>query len=86
MLYFLEEIVCYNSSYDRNHTISQPCSTLKFPRSTYYKVLVCVPSNRQKEYEAFSRRVKSTYDESKQLNGAVKICRQNNGIFIYVGR
>ena len=30
------------------------CSALKFPRSTYYKALVCVPSNRQKEYKEFS--------------------------------
>lgn len=48
---------------------------MKFPRSTYYKALVCVPSNRQREYEAFSRQVKQVFDESKQRYGAVRICR-----------
>lgn len=64
------------------YTVSQLCSALKFPRSTYYKALVCVPSNREKEYEAFSRQVKKVFDESKQRYGAVKICRSlnDNGI------
>ena len=58
------------------------CSALKFPRNTYYKALVCVPSNRQKKYETFSKQVKQIYDESKQRYGAVKICRslKDNGI------
>lgn len=60
------------------YTVSQLCSALKFPRSTYYKALVCVPSNRQKEYEEFSREVKQVFDESKQRYGAVKICRSLN--------
>jgi transposase len=51
---------------------------LKFPRSTYYKALVRVPSSRQNEYEAFGRQVKKAYDESKQRYGAVKICRSLN--------
>ena len=50
------------------------CSS-KFPRSTYYKALVRVPSNRQKTYEEFSSRVKQVFDESKQRYGAVKIRR-----------
>lgn len=58
-----------------HYTVSQLCSALKFPRSTYYKALVCVPSNRQKEYEEFSKQVNRTYNESKQLYGVVKICR-----------
>lgn len=55
---------------------------MKFQRSTYYKALVCVPSNRQKKYETFSKQVKQIYDESKQRYGAVKICRSlnDNGI------
>lgn len=48
---------------------------MKFSRSTYYKALVSVPSNRQREYEEFSRQVKQIFDESKQRYGAVKICR-----------
>ena len=57
------------------YTVSQLCSALKFPRSTYYKALVRVPSNRQKAYEEFSSRVKQVFDESKQRYGAVKIWR-----------
>ena len=39
------------------YMVSQLCSALKFLRSTYYKALVCVPSNLQREYEAFSGKV-----------------------------
>lgn len=60
------------------YTIFQLCSALKFPRSTYYKALVCVPSNREKEYEAFSGKVKQAFEESKHRYGAVKICRSLN--------
>ena len=59
--------------------VSQLCSALKFPRSTYYKALVCVPSNRQKEYEEFSQKVKEAYEDSKKQYGAIKICRTLNG-------
>ena len=34
-----------------DYSVSQLCSALKFPRSTYCKALVRVPSNKQKEYE-----------------------------------
>lgn len=54
--------------------MSQLCSTLKFPRSTYYKALICVPSNKRQEYEEFSRKVKQIYQDSKQRYGVVKIC------------
>jgi len=57
------------------YTVSQLCSTLKFPRSIYYKALASVPSNRQEEYEEFGREVKQAYDDSKQRYGAIKICR-----------
>ena len=57
------------------YTVSQLCSALKFPRSTYYKALVRVPSNRQKTYEEFRSQVKQVFDESKQRYGAVKIWR-----------
>lgn len=61
-----------------SYTVSQLCSALKFPKSTYYEALVRVPSNRQLEYEAFSRQVKHKFDESKQRYGAVKIWRALN--------
>ena len=57
-----------------DYTVSQLCCALKFSMSTYYKALVCAPSNRQREYEAFSGKIKQVYDESKQRYGAVKIC------------
>lgn len=34
-----------------------------------------MPSNRQKEYEKFSQKVKQVYEDSKQRYGAIKICR-----------
>lgn len=61
-----------------HYTVSQLCSALKFPRSTYYKALISVPSNRQEEYEEFSHKVKQAYDDSKRRYGAVKICRTLN--------
>lgn len=60
------------------YTISQLCGALKFPRSTYYKSLVCVPSDKKQAHQAFSRLVKEAFDESKGRYGAVKICRSLN--------
>lgn len=60
------------------YTVIQLCSALKFPKSTYYKALVCVPSDRQKEYETFNKEVKRVFNESKGIYGAVKICRSLN--------
>lgn len=61
-----------------DYSVSQLCNALKFPRSTYYKALVCVPSNKRKEYEEFGRKVKLAYEGSKQRYGAVKVCRTLN--------
>ena len=58
-----------------DYPVSQICSALKFPRSTYYKALICVPSKRRQEYEEFDRKVKQAYEDSKKRYGAVKICR-----------
>ena len=58
-----------------DYSVSQLCSALEFPRSTYYKALVRVPSNKQKEFEEFGRKVKQAYEDPKQGYGAVKICR-----------
>lgn len=60
------------------YTVSQLCSALRFSRSTYYKALVRLPSNRRIEYEEFSRKVKKVYEDSKHRYGAVKICRKLN--------
>ena len=46
---------------------------LKFARSTYYKALLCVHSNREKKYQEFSNEVKQCFDENKMRYGAIKI-------------
>ncbi len=74
----ITEIVAFIQNNLTNYSVSQLCSALKFPRSTYYKALVCVPSNKQKVYEEFSRKVKQTYDAPKRRYGAVKICHALN--------
>lgn len=52
------------------------CKALKFPRSTYYKALVHVPSNRELEYRKFSEEVKQCFHENKKRYGAIKIHRK----------
>lgn len=49
------------------------CQALKFPRSTYYKALVCVPSKRKQEYQEFSDKVKACFHENKGRYGAIKL-------------
>lgn len=39
-----------------------------------------VPSNRQREYDKFSLKVKEVYEDSRQRYGAVKICHTLNAI------
>ena len=75
-------MVTFIQNHLKYYTLTQLCTALKFPRSTYYKALVGVPSNRQKVYETFSQEVKRIYNESKGIYGAVKICRSlnDNGI------
>lgn len=45
------------------------------PRSTYYKALVRVPSNRELEATKFQKEIKEIYFESKKTYGAPKIQR-----------
>jgi transposase InsO family protein len=71
MIVFIQSNLAY-------YTISQLCSTLKFPRSTYYEALVRKSSKGQLEYEEFSKQVKAVFEESKQRYGAVKIQRALN--------
>ena len=54
------------------------CKALKFPRSTYYKALICEPSNKRKEHQEFSAKVKQCFDSSKGRYGAVKIFKKLN--------
>jgi len=46
---------------------------LKFPRSTYYKALVRVPSNRQLEADKFKAEIKKIWTDSKARYRAPKI-------------
>ena len=64
------------------YTVRQMCKTLKFPRTTYYRALLSEPSNKKKEYEAFSEKVMEYYLDSQNRYGAVKLCRilNDNGI------
>lgn len=55
------------------YTVKQMCKALKFAKSTYYEALVCVPSNKEQEYQKFSAEVRQCFEESKKRYGAVKI-------------
>ena len=75
----IAEIVAFIQNNLTSYSVSQFCRALKFPRSTYYKALVCIPSNRRLEYEEFAWKVKQAFEESKRRYGAVKLCRVLNG-------
>lgn len=49
------------------------CKALKFPRSTYYKALISVPSNREIEARELKHAIKDIWIESKSRYGAPKI-------------
>lgn len=51
------------------------CKVLKFPRSTYYSAINHKQSNKEKEYEDFSKKVMFFYNQSKGRYGAVKLQR-----------
>ena len=61
-----------------NYTVKQMCSALKFHRSTYYTAINHVTSKREQEYNKFSEKVLSVYNEYKKRYGAVKIQRELN--------
>jgi len=61
------------STYQAQYPITMLCKVLDFPKSTYYRALDREPSNRQKEYEAFSQEVMAEYLKSKKRYGAGKI-------------
>lgn len=64
------------------------CKVLKFPRSTYYKALNRVPSNRQLENQALDETIKAIHQESKQRYGAPKILKEleSKGIIVSIKR
>lgn len=55
------------------YSIKLICKALKFPRSTYYKALICNPSNRQLEKQRFLVEIKKIWLDSKSRYGAPKI-------------
>ena len=67
------------SNNTEKYTVIQMCKALKFARSTYYKALVHVPSNREIKYQQFSEEIKQCFLESKKRYGAIKIHRKLNG-------
>ena len=54
------------------------CKALKFPRSTYYKALVCEALNKRKEHQEFLAKVKQCFENNKRRYGAVKIYKKLN--------
>ena len=66
------------SNNTEKYTVIQMCKALKFARSTYYKALVHVPSNREIKYQQFSEEIKQCFLESKKRYGAIKIHRKLN--------
>ena len=66
-----------NNNLDK-YTVKQMCKALKFARSTYYKALVRIPSNKELEYQKFSVEVKQCFEENKKRYSAVKIQRKLN--------
>ncbi|WP_242860626.1 IS3 family transposase [Clostridium sp. KNHs205] len=69
----IEEIVTFIEKYKTKYTVKLICKALKFPRSTYYKALVRVPSNRQLEADKFKAEIKKIWTDSKARYGAPKI-------------
>ncbi|WP_124068240.1 IS3 family transposase [Clostridium sp. E02] len=70
-------MVCLISSgfdkYKSIYTVKLICKALHFPRSTYYKALVRVPSKRQQEAERQKAKIKEIWLDSKSRYGAPKI-------------
>lgn len=64
------------------------CKVLKFPRSTYYSAINHKQSNKEKEYEDFSKKVLFFYNQSKGRYGAVKFQRdiEESGIHCSIKR
>lgn len=55
------------------YNVKQLCKALKFPRSTYYKALISVPSKRELDNLKFQENLKEIYFDSKKRYGAPKI-------------
>ncbi|SHK26883.1 Transposase InsO and inactivated derivatives [Anaerobranca californiensis DSM 14826] len=64
------------------------CEVLEVPRSTYYKKLKPITSNREKENRKYKKLILKIYIESRKLYGAPKIHKKllNQGISISIKR
>ncbi|WP_246552452.1 IS3 family transposase [Vallitalea pronyensis] len=69
----LNELVKFITKYREKYTVKLICKVLKFPRSTYYKALLSVPSKRILERQQLQEDILKTYYKSKKRYGAPKI-------------
>ncbi|WP_242847898.1 IS3 family transposase [Inediibacterium massiliense] len=69
----VDEIIKFINTNQQKYTVKLICKVLKFSRSTYYKALFRVPSNRQLESQNLKTKIKAIYLESKKRYGAPKI-------------
>lgn len=67
------EAGCFIEIYKSEYSVKLICKVLKFPRSTYYKALNSMPSNREIENQNLDEEIKSIYYESGKRYGAPKI-------------
>ncbi len=69
----IEEIVTFIDRYKLIYTVTLICKALHFPRSTYYKALLVVPSKRQVATDRLKAEIKKIWLESKTRYQAPKI-------------
>ena len=68
-----EESVTFIETYKKLYTVKRICKVLEFPRCTYYKTLLRVSSNREKEAQTIKSEIYEIWKESKRRYGAPKI-------------
>ena len=69
----IKEIITLIEHHKKVHTVKLIYKVLKFPRSTYYKALLRVPSNCEKEAQTLKSEIYDIWKESKRRYGAPKI-------------
>lgn len=71
----IDAIVTFIEKYKSKYTVKLICKALKFPRSTYYKALVHVPSSRQIQAKQIKITIMKIWKDSKCRYGAPKITK-----------
>lgn len=69
----IKQIVTFIEKHKSKYTVKLICRALQFPRSTYYKALVCLPSKRRTEADDLKAEILKVYTESIGRHGAPKI-------------